>query len=151
MDRSDPAWYMRHPYFSMLQSIPVLVYSKSNFIFLSSLLGHSRPHCDGSPPLELHAQFSWTVLNTLQGVPFKDIAGVIGHRLNVPVVGKSHEEATAHFGWFTLFAGMDASASSERTRALPGWAPKQPGIISDIDQPSYFESLRRQPISTQNE
>jgi len=75
-----------------------------------------------------------------EGVRFKDIADVIGHRLNVPVVAKSREEAANHFGWFALFAGMDAPASSERTRALLEWAPKQPGIIADINQPSYFES-----------
>jgi nucleoside-diphosphate-sugar epimerase len=73
-----------------------------------------------------------------EGVPFKDIAGVIGRRLNVPVVGKSREEAADHFGWFALFAGMDAPASSERTRALLGWGPKQPELIADIDQPSYY-------------
>jgi nucleoside-diphosphate-sugar epimerase len=74
------------------------------------------------------------------GVPFKDIAGVIGRRLNVPVVAKSPEETADHFGWFTLFAGMDVPTSSERSRALLGWEPKQPGLIADIDQPSYFET-----------
>jgi len=40
---------------------------------------------------------------------------VIGRRLNVPVAGKTPEEATAHFGWFAQFAAMDREASSERT------------------------------------
>jgi hypothetical protein len=69
-------------------------------------------------------------------------------RLNVAVVAKFSEQAADHFGWFALFAEMDVPASSERTRALLGWAPKQPGLIADIDQPSYFEGYEqiRQPI-----
>jgi nucleoside-diphosphate-sugar epimerase len=75
-----------------------------------------------------------------EGVPMRDIAGVIGRRLNLPVVAKSPEEAAEYFGWFAMFAGMDVPASSERTRALLGWAPTQPGLIADIDHPSYFPS-----------
>jgi nucleoside-diphosphate-sugar epimerase len=71
-------------------------------------------------------------------VPFKQIAEAIGRRLNIPVVSKPPEEAAAHFGSFALFAGMDASASSERTRSQLGWQPEQPGLIADIDHPAYF-------------
>lgn len=73
-----------------------------------------------------------------EGVPYREIAAVIGRRLGVPVAGLSPEEAAAHFGWFAMFAGMDVPTSSERTRALLGWAPEQPGLIADIDQPAYF-------------
>ncbi|MDE1174291.1 MAG: SDR family oxidoreductase [Parvibaculaceae bacterium] len=75
-----------------------------------------------------------------EGVPFKDIAEVIGRRLNVPVVARSPEEAAGHFDWFALFAAMDVPASGERTRALLDWEPKHAGLIADIDQPGYFKS-----------
>jgi nucleoside-diphosphate-sugar epimerase len=75
-----------------------------------------------------------------EGVPFRDIAGVIGRRLNLPVVGKSPEEAAAHFGWFAHFAAIDNPVSSQRTRELLGWQPKQPGLIADLDRPRYFET-----------
>jgi nucleoside-diphosphate-sugar epimerase len=75
-----------------------------------------------------------------EGVPFKDIAAVIGRRLNVPIVAKSPAEAAEHFGWFALFAEMDAPTASARTRALLGWEPTQPGLIADIDRPAYFET-----------
>ena len=73
-----------------------------------------------------------------EGVPFRDIAGVIGRRLNLPVVGKTPEEAADHFGWFARFAAIDCPASSAQTRERLGWRPSQPGLIADLDRPSYF-------------
>jgi nucleoside-diphosphate-sugar epimerase len=75
-----------------------------------------------------------------EGVPFQDIAGVISRRLNVPVVAKSPEEAADHFGWFAHFAALDNPASSQRTRELLAWQPKQPGLLPDLDRPRYFET-----------
>jgi nucleoside-diphosphate-sugar epimerase len=73
-----------------------------------------------------------------EGVPFKEIASVIGRRLGVPVVSKSPEEAAAHFGWFANFAAIDCPASSAWTREKLGWRPAQPGLIADLDRPGYF-------------
>lgn len=75
-----------------------------------------------------------------EGVPFRDIAEVIGRRLNVPVVSKTPEEAAAHFGWFAMFAGIDAAASGKRTQEMLGWRPTGPGLIADLDRPRYFET-----------
>jgi nucleoside-diphosphate-sugar epimerase len=73
-----------------------------------------------------------------EGVPIREIAEVIGRRLNLPVVSKSAEEAADHFGWIGRFFGMDGPASSAQTQQL-GWHPTQPGLISDMDRPTYFE------------
>jgi hypothetical protein len=76
-------------------------------------------------------------------VPFREIAQVIGRRLNIPVVSKSPEEAAEHFGWFAHFAGLDCPASSVQTREQLGWRPTQPSLVPDIDQPSYFETNQK--------
>jgi nucleoside-diphosphate-sugar epimerase len=73
-------------------------------------------------------------------VPFRQIAEVIGRRLNLPLVSKTPEEASDHFGFLGMFAGMDFAASSAKTREALGWKPVQPGLLADLDQPHYFES-----------
>jgi nucleoside-diphosphate-sugar epimerase len=75
-----------------------------------------------------------------QGVPFRRIAEVIGRRLKVPVVSKSPYEAADHFGWFAHFASIDNPTSSQQTRQQLGWQPRQPGLISDLEGPGYFNS-----------
>ena len=73
-----------------------------------------------------------------EGVPFRDIAAAIGHGLGLPVVTRTGDEVEAHFGWLGRFVGMDVPSSSARTRALLGWAPREPGLVADLAQPGYM-------------
>jgi nucleoside-diphosphate-sugar epimerase len=74
-----------------------------------------------------------------EGIPFRDIATVIGQRLNVPVVSKTPEEAAEHFGWFSHFAALDTPASSEKTQKELGWRPTHVGLIADLRRGTYFD------------
>lgn len=73
-----------------------------------------------------------------EGVPFKDIAEVIGKQLNIPVKSISPDEAAAHFGWFATFAAIDCPASNKITRQKLGWEPTGITLLEDIAQ-NYFE------------
>jgi len=71
------------------------------------------------------------------GVPFKQIAEVIGKKLNLPVISKSPEEAMGYFGWMGGLAGADAPASSDITQQKLDWHPAQIGLIADMEE-NYF-------------
>jgi nucleoside-diphosphate-sugar epimerase len=72
-----------------------------------------------------------------EGIPVRDIAGVIGRGLKIPVVSLSLQEAGGHFGWLAAFAGMDLPASSEQTRKRLGWHPTGPGMMADLEQMAW--------------
>jgi nucleoside-diphosphate-sugar epimerase len=74
-----------------------------------------------------------------QGVPMRDIAGVIGRHLNLPETAISREEADGHFGFLAPFVSNDLPASSALTRKLLGWEPVQPGLIPDLGKGHYFD------------
>jgi nucleoside-diphosphate-sugar epimerase len=74
-----------------------------------------------------------------EGVRFREIAQVIAKRLQLPLEGRSREDAAAHFGWFASFAAMDVPASSVRTRRELVWHPTQAGLIADVDQAGYLD------------
>ncbi|ANP52761.1 nucleoside-diphosphate-sugar epimerase [Streptomyces griseochromogenes] len=75
-----------------------------------------------------------------EGVPFRDIAAVIGRHLDVPVVSVPREQAEEHFGWLGRFAGIDNATSSARTRTLLRWEPREPGLLADLDEGHYFDA-----------
>jgi len=76
-----------------------------------------------------------------EGVLMREIAEVIGRGLKVPVVSLSEEQAPAHFGWLAMFAGFDMPASSAQTRQRLDWKPTGPGLIADLEQMRWPESV----------
>lgn len=71
------------------------------------------------------------------GIDFRKIAEAIGGGLRLPTVSKKGSDAEEHFGWFTYFASMDCTASSELTRKTLAWTPVQPGLMDDLSD-VYF-------------
>lgn len=71
------------------------------------------------------------------GLPSREIAAAIGDYLGLPTVSVAREDAEAHFGWIGHFFGMDATASSARTKELLGWTPTGPTLFEDIAAGAY--------------
>jgi len=69
-----------------------------------------------------------------EGVPIRDIAGVIGRHLNLSTASVP----AGDFGWLGQILAVDQPASSTLTRELLGWRPVQPGLIEDLDKGHYF-------------
>jgi nucleoside-diphosphate-sugar epimerase len=69
-----------------------------------------------------------------EGVPTRDIAGVIGRHLDLPTASIPAED----FGFLGMILAIDQPASSTLTRELLGWRPVQQGLIEDMDKGHYF-------------
>lgn len=76
-----------------------------------------------------------------EGVPFKDIAEVIGRRLSLPVRSIGEQDAAGHFGFLGTFAGADNWTSNARTRELLGWEPAREGLLDDLTHGHYFDDV----------
>ncbi len=75
-----------------------------------------------------------------EGIPVKQIAEIIGKRINVPAVSKSPAEASALLGFIGHVLGMDAPSSSALTQERLGWKPTNVGLIQDLERGRYFEA-----------
>jgi nucleoside-diphosphate-sugar epimerase len=70
-----------------------------------------------------------------EAVSLREIAEVIGRKLNVPVESVPAE----HFGPLANMVARDAPTSGARTKALLGWEPKGPSLREDLESGFYFE------------
>jgi nucleoside-diphosphate-sugar epimerase len=75
-----------------------------------------------------------------EGVPVRDLAEVIGRRLDVPVVSISAEEAGEHFGFFAMMISLDNPTSSALTEQRLGWRPEHAGLLDDLEAGRHFTS-----------
>ena len=89
--------------------------------------------------LEQHARDEAFHAIAEEGVPFRLIAEAIGRQVGVPAKSLTPEAAEAHFGGLAMWVAGNGPASSERTRAVLGWEPRERDLISDIDRPDYYE------------
>lgn len=75
-----------------------------------------------------------------EGIPLRDIAAVIGRRLNVPVVSKPPAEAAKHFGFIAPLVPIDNPTSSKLTQERLGWAPTHTRLLADLEQSDVFDA-----------
>ena len=69
-----------------------------------------------------------------QGVRFREIAGTIAGRL---ALGPAEPRKPRHFGFLSMFVGLDNPASAAKTQQLTGWQPMRPGLLEDVRGPAY--------------
>jgi len=72
-----------------------------------------------------------------QEIHFRDIAEVIGRKLNEPVNPKTAN----HFGFLGQIVASDNPTSSKLTREWLGWTPENTSLIADLEQGHYFKSV----------
>jgi len=75
-----------------------------------------------------------------EGISIKAIAEALGRGLKIPAVSIKPEEAEAHFGWISRFAGHDMPSSSAITQKKLNWKPTGPGLIADLDGMDYTQA-----------
>ncbi|MEU6194107.1 SDR family oxidoreductase [Streptomyces sp. NPDC047061] len=75
-----------------------------------------------------------------EGVAVREIAGVVGRRLGIPVESVPEERLAAHFGFFGGLISLDVPVKSARTRELLGWEPVEAGLVADLEEGHYFRN-----------
>ena len=73
-----------------------------------------------------------------EGVPFRQIAEVIGANLGVPAVSIEPDEVLDYFDFLAFFVSLDNPASSLVTQELLNWHPTHSGLIDDLNEGHYF-------------
>ena len=72
-----------------------------------------------------------------EGVPFRQIAEAIGRQIGVPAKSLTPEQTEGHFGGLAMWVAGNGPASSQWTRTVLDWEPREVGLIADIERPDY--------------
>ena len=72
-----------------------------------------------------------------QGVSMKDVGAVMGKKLQLPVQGKSAQEAAETLGFIGHVIALDNPTSSAKTQKDLGWHPTRIGLLADLEE-NYF-------------
>jgi nucleoside-diphosphate-sugar epimerase len=72
-----------------------------------------------------------------ESVALKELAGIIGEKLHVPMEALSGEDLNKHFEWLAHFITMDCPVTNLKTKRQLGWEPMNISLLEDIEQ-NYF-------------
>lgn len=70
-------------------------------------------------------------------VSLKEMAELIGKKLDIPVEGISFEEAQKNLGFLAFILSANNPTSAKKTQEELGWQPKEIGYLEDLDK-NYF-------------
>lgn len=73
-----------------------------------------------------------------EGIAMRDIAGLIGQRLDLPVSSITPAGAAKHFAWLGPFVSLDNPSTSRWTREQLCWQPSGPSLFDDLATSDYF-------------
>ena len=74
-----------------------------------------------------------------EGVPLREVAELVGERLDLPTESIAPEAAPEHFGFLGPLLATDMPASSSATRELLDWEPTGVGLLEDMTA-HYFDT-----------
>ncbi len=73
-----------------------------------------------------------------EGVPFREIAEVMGRHLGVPTASVTAADAVEQFAHLGHFVALDSPATAAVTRELLGWESTGPSLLEDLELDHYY-------------
>ncbi len=78
-----------------------------------------------------------------EGVPFREIAEVMGRHLDIPTASLLPAVSAEHFDHLGHFVALNSPATAAVTRELLGWEPTGISLLDDLEQDHYYRPDQR--------